>query len=106
MGGLGLGRKDQHVPGAPRSPLPGWALWAPSSWAVAGAKVAQELRSALHLLPRPGLASGSDLPRRGLPLPPLPHVPLLASCLWHREVGSWSLVLPFLSRPFQVCPQD
>lgn len=97
---------EATVPGAPRSPLPGSALWAPGSWAVAAAKVAQELRSAPHPLPRPSPASGSDLPRRGLPLPPRPHVPLLASCLGHREVGSWPPALPFLSGPSWVCPQD
>lgn len=97
---------EATVPGAPRSPLPGSALWAPGSWAVAAAKVAQELRSAPHPLPRPSPASGSDLPRRGLPLPPRPHVPLLASRLGHWEVGFWPLALPFLSGPSRVCPQD
>lgn len=59
----------------PCSPLPGRAPGLPGSWAAAGAKakVAQELRSALHRLPRPDQASGSDLLGRGLP--PLPHEP-------------------------------
>lgn len=69
----------------PCSPLPGQAPGLLGSWAAAGTKVAQELRSALHRLPRPNPAPGSDLPGRDF-LPP----PLRASRLWPP-------LLPFLA---------
>lgn len=75
---MGHGRAEDWVG---RASVPPGPLAAPylagllGSWEAGqqrlGSKLSQELRSALHRLPRPNPASGSDLPRRGLP-PPSP----------------------------------